>query len=183
MRRHTLKKANGQLTATDCLRASTSLNTKFLLKTTTGAFSVFAARTFSAMGCFGPGQTEQEREEHKRQKHNSKEIEKQLKKDKLTFRATHRLLLLGNILNILRCCFIDLTSWLWLGLSISIYISSFFLLRCWRIGQEYNRKTDANPSCQWLRRTVSRTFLLDFTSLCRAIGRYNGEILSLIAAL
>ena len=149
---------NGQLTATDCLRASTSLNTKFLLKTTTGAFSVFAARTFSAMGCFGPGQTEQEREEHKRQKHNSKEIEKQLKKDKLTFRATHRLLLLGNILNILRCCFIDLKSWLWLGQWIDIYMCSFFLLRCWRIGQEYNRKTDANSSCQWLRRTVSQCF-------------------------
>jgi hypothetical protein len=110
------------------------------------------------MGCFGPGQTEQQREEHKRQKHNSKEIEKQLKKDKLTFRATHRLLLLGNILNILRCCFVDLTRWLWLGLSIGIYISSFFLLRCWGIGQEYNRKTDANPSCQWLRRAVSRGF-------------------------
>ncbi|CAB3987741.1 Guanine nucleotide-binding G(s) subunit alpha [Paramuricea clavata] len=47
------------------------------------------------MRCFGSGRTEQEREEHKRQKHNSKEIEKQLKKDKLTFRATHRLLLLG----------------------------------------------------------------------------------------
>lgn len=59
------------------------------------------------MGCFGPGQTEQEREEHKRQKLNSKEIEKQLKKDKLTFRATHRLLLLGNILQLVRCCFID----------------------------------------------------------------------------
>lgn len=110
------------------------------------------------MGCFGPGKTEQEREEHKRQKHNSKEIEKQLKKDKLTFRATHRLLLLGNILNVFRCCFIDLTCWLWLGLSIGIYIYSLFSLRCWRIWQEYYCQTDANSSCQWLRWTVSRRF-------------------------
>ncbi|XP_046841752.1 guanine nucleotide-binding protein G(s) subunit alpha-like isoform X2 [Xenia sp. Carnegie-2017] len=47
------------------------------------------------MGCFGPGQTEQQKEERKQQKHNNKEIERQLKKDKLAFRATHRLLLLG----------------------------------------------------------------------------------------
>lgn len=54
------------------------------------------------MGCFGSSYTEQEKEEQKRQKHNSKEIEKQLKKDKLTFRATHRLLLLGNITHLRR---------------------------------------------------------------------------------
>lgn len=46
------------------------------------------------MKCFGHTGTEEE-EEEKRLKKRSKLIEKQLAKDKQTYRATHRLLLLG----------------------------------------------------------------------------------------
>ena len=91
------------------------------------------------MGCFGPGQTEQQKEERKQQKHNNKEIERQLKKDKLAFRATHRLLLLGNIFKRLSRCFVESKGGPWFGLSNGVHISSLFSLRGRRIGQEYNR--------------------------------------------
>lgn len=47
------------------------------------------------MGCFSGGITEEERETTKKQKSTNKKIEKQLKDDKIAYRATHRLLLLG----------------------------------------------------------------------------------------
>lgn len=103
MRRHTLWPVNDGLGCPSQTNLPSSRNIKFLLKSTTGAFSSLSSRTFSAMmGCFGSSYTEQEKEEKKKQKLNSKEIEKQLKKDKLTFRATHRLLLLGNITHLQR---------------------------------------------------------------------------------
>ena len=46
-----------------------------------------------AMGCFKNGITDDE----KKQKNTNKKIEKRLKEDKVAYRATHRLLLLGNI--------------------------------------------------------------------------------------
>lgn len=51
------------------------------------------------MGCFRNGITDDE----KKQKNTNKKIEKQLKEDKVAYRATHRLLLLGNISHISVC--------------------------------------------------------------------------------
>ena len=48
------------------------------------------------MGCFGNGITDEERETKSKQKTTNKKIEKQLRDDKIAYRATHRLLLLGN---------------------------------------------------------------------------------------
>ena len=45
------------------------------------------------MGCFGNNLGD---DENKKQKETSKKIEKQLRDDKIAYRATHRLLLLGN---------------------------------------------------------------------------------------
>ena len=56
-----------------------------------GVFLVLESH-FCAMGCFGNNNNEDE----KKQKDTSKRIEKQLRDDKIAYRATHRLLLLGN---------------------------------------------------------------------------------------
>lgn len=48
------------------------------------------------MGCFGNNITDEEQETNRRQKNTNKKIEKQLRDDKISYRATHRLLLLGN---------------------------------------------------------------------------------------
>lgn len=45
------------------------------------------------MNCFGPPETEEER----RQKEISKGIDQQLRKEKVEYKATHRLLLLGTL--------------------------------------------------------------------------------------
>lgn len=47
------------------------------------------------MGCFGNNITAEERETDRRQRNTNKKIEKQLRDDKIAYRATHRLLLLG----------------------------------------------------------------------------------------
>lgn len=48
------------------------------------------------MGCLGNNKTEDQRNEEKAQREANKKIEKQLQKDKQIYRATHRLLLLGE---------------------------------------------------------------------------------------
>lgn len=48
------------------------------------------------MGCFGGSSSKNDTEEEKRRKEANKRIEKQIQKDKQIYRATHRLLLLGN---------------------------------------------------------------------------------------
>ncbi|KAK6618692.1 hypothetical protein RUM43_013083 [Polyplax serrata] len=47
------------------------------------------------MGCFGSANAKQDADEYKKGKERSKEIERQINKDKQVYRATHRLLLLG----------------------------------------------------------------------------------------
>lgn len=49
------------------------------------------------MGCFGSANAKQDADEYKKGKERSKEIERQINKDKQLYRATHRLLLLGNL--------------------------------------------------------------------------------------
>ncbi|KAI5628966.1 guanine nucleotide-binding protein G(s) subunit alpha isoform X2, partial [Silurus asotus] len=49
------------------------------------------------MGCLGNSKTEDQRNEEKAQREANKKIEKQLQKDKQIYRATHRLLLLGEL--------------------------------------------------------------------------------------
>ena len=49
----------------------------------------------NVMGCFGGG-TSTDQEEKKRRKEANKRINQQIQKDKQLYRATHRLLLLGN---------------------------------------------------------------------------------------
>ena len=46
------------------------------------------------MGCFGNSISNDD--DKQKQKETSKKIEKQLRDDKIAYRATHRLLLLGN---------------------------------------------------------------------------------------
>jgi len=48
------------------------------------------------MGCLN-GKLDKENEDEKSRREANKKIEKQLQKDKQMYRATHRLLLLGNI--------------------------------------------------------------------------------------
>ncbi|XP_072903172.1 guanine nucleotide-binding protein G(s) subunit alpha-like isoform X4 [Hemitrygon akajei] len=47
------------------------------------------------MGCLGNNKTEDQRHDEKAQREANKKIEKQLQKDRQTYKATHRLLLLG----------------------------------------------------------------------------------------
>jgi len=49
------------------------------------------------MGCLN-GKLDKENEDEKSRREANKKIEKQLQKDKQMYRATHRLLLLGNFL-------------------------------------------------------------------------------------
>jgi len=49
------------------------------------------------MGCLN-GKLDKENEDEKSRREANKKIEKQLQKDKQAYRATHRLLLLGNCL-------------------------------------------------------------------------------------
>ena len=60
-----------------------------------GVFLVLESH-FCAMGCFGNNITDEEQETNRRQKKTNQKIEKQLRDDKIAYRATHRLLLLGN---------------------------------------------------------------------------------------
>lgn len=48
------------------------------------------------MGCFGSASSKADQEENKRRKEANKKINQQIQKDKQVYRATHRLLLLGN---------------------------------------------------------------------------------------
>lgn len=48
------------------------------------------------MGCFGSASSKADHEESKKGKETNKKINQQLQKDKQIYRATHRLLLLGN---------------------------------------------------------------------------------------
>ena len=49
------------------------------------------------MGCLGGGsQTEDQRLDEKNRREANKKIEKQLQKERQSYKATHRLLLLGN---------------------------------------------------------------------------------------
>lgn len=50
------------------------------------------------MGCLGNSKTEDQRIDEKAQREANKKIEKQLQKERQAYKATHRLLLLGNIL-------------------------------------------------------------------------------------
>ena len=50
------------------------------------------------MGCLSNSKTEDQRNEEKAQREANKKIEKQLQKDKQLYRATHRLLLLGEFM-------------------------------------------------------------------------------------
>lgn len=61
------------------------------------------------MGCLGNSKTEDQRNEEKAQREANKKIEKQLQKDKQIYRATHRLLLLGEF-HERNCVFICLDS-------------------------------------------------------------------------
>uniref|UniRef100_A0A670ZNT3 GNAS complex locus n=1 Tax=Pseudonaja textilis TaxID=8673 RepID=A0A670ZNT3_PSETE len=47
------------------------------------------------MGCLGNSKTEDQRIDEKAQREANKKIEKQLQKERLAYKATHRLLLLG----------------------------------------------------------------------------------------
>lgn len=48
------------------------------------------------MGCFGSAESKQDADEYKKQKEKNKKINQQIQKDKQEYRATHRLLLLGE---------------------------------------------------------------------------------------
>ena len=61
-----------------------------------GVFLVVVSHSCAMGCCGGNGSTSEQRRDVKTQKAASKAIEKQLKDDKITYRATHRLLLLGN---------------------------------------------------------------------------------------
>jgi len=52
------------------------------------------------MGCFRAGKTD---EDDEMRKEANRKIEKQLQKDKQAYRATHRLLLLGNYVTVCLC--------------------------------------------------------------------------------
>lgn len=52
----------------------------------------------NVMGCFGSASSKADQEETKKGKETNKKINQQLQKDKQVYRATHRLLLLGNFL-------------------------------------------------------------------------------------
>jgi len=54
------------------------------------------------MGCFRAGKTD---EDDEMRKEANRKIEKQLQKDKQAYRATHRLLLLGNNVVVFRTLF------------------------------------------------------------------------------
>ena len=54
----------------------------------------------SGMGCFRAGKTD---EDDEMRKEANRKIEKQLQKDKQAYRATHRLLLLGNSVILFIC--------------------------------------------------------------------------------
>lgn len=58
------------------------------------------------MGCFGGSSSKNDAEEDKKRKEANKRIEKQIQKDKQIYRATHRLLLLGQYLDIFGIFFI-----------------------------------------------------------------------------
>lgn len=49
------------------------------------------------MGCLGNSKTEDQRIDEKAQREANKKIEKQLQKERQAYKATHRLLLLGKI--------------------------------------------------------------------------------------
>lgn len=51
------------------------------------------------MGCLGNSKTEDQRIDEKAQREANKKIEKQLQKERQAYKATHRLLLLGNMEN------------------------------------------------------------------------------------
>lgn len=52
---------------------------------------------YTSMSCFGdPTISDEEREERARQKEISKAIDQQLRREKVDFKSTHRLLLLGE---------------------------------------------------------------------------------------
>lgn len=53
----------------------------------------------NVMGCFGSASSKADQEETKKGKETNKKINQQLQKDKQVYRATHRLLLLGNCHN------------------------------------------------------------------------------------
>lgn len=64
--------------------------------TTSCLSNLFPLFAFEAMGCCGlNGDTKEETEDLKKQRQQSKAIERQIQKDKQVYRATHRLLLLG----------------------------------------------------------------------------------------
>lgn len=54
------------------------------------------------MGCFGSASSKADHEESKRGKETNKKINQQLQKDKQVYRATHRLLLLGKFVNLVK---------------------------------------------------------------------------------
>lgn len=52
------------------------------------------------MGCLGNSKTEDQRIDEKAQREANKKIEKQLQKERQAYKATHRLLLLGKVMNV-----------------------------------------------------------------------------------
>lgn len=73
------------------------------------------------MGCFGGGGS-RDAEEDKKRKEANKKIEKQIQKDKQIYRATHRLLLLGELYYLIKVAHLSM-------LTFKIKISSMFLAR------------------------------------------------------
>lgn len=69
------------------------------------------------MGCLGNSKTEDQRNEEKAQREANKKIEKQLQKDKQIYRATHRLLLLGEFF----CFFSPLLAFFYTSLCLLLY--------------------------------------------------------------
>ena len=59
----------------------------------------------TVMGCFGRSASKSDAEESKQRKEANKRINQQIQKDKQVYRATHRLLLLGNLLQKFLCRF------------------------------------------------------------------------------
>ena len=63
----------------------------------------------TVMGCFGRDASKSDAEESKRRKEANKKINQQIQKDKQVYRATHRLLLLGNNSIFLHRCGVAIT--------------------------------------------------------------------------
>lgn len=92
----------------------------------------------NVMGCFGGSGSKNDAEEDKRRREANKRIEKQIQKDKQIYRATHRLLLLGQFI------YIHVESIIFQ--LIIFHVFSPFDRRRW-VWQKYNCQTNENITC------------------------------------